>query len=358
VSAQLLTIVFNALSVHLTHAEDIERALLRAKEVIGELPLLQRRDNEEEESRPVEKRGLRQLLVSDSIFGGVFARAVSKLLYKLRRGGSFNRLAAPILLVLCSLLRHYQSHLSAVDQAVVDQLTVILRRVVDSARFVQAEDALFEADDCLPLDFTFNEKKSEMIEKNPEDLIHFRLLRRTEEVGEFDYDDEEVNDILEQTADRVDYVNKLKSIVQLTGSFDPLYAEAFVRVNKYDLFFEILLINNSKSNLLNIQIEFSSSVEVLVLEKAQSVNLRPAESVLLRTQLRFSESEFGVIYGFINYDNQAGLEQPYLITEEITIDYMQFVEPAELSETNFKLEWQKAEHEVVFEHEIPAKAGR
>lgn len=49
-------------------------------------------------------------------------------------------------------------------------------------------------------------------------------------------------------------MSKLKSIVQLTGSFDPLYAEAFIKVNKYDLFFEILLINNSKSNLLNIQI--------------------------------------------------------------------------------------------------------
>lgn len=65
---------------------------------------------------------------------------------------------------------------------------------------------------------------------------------------------------------------------------------------------------------------------------------------MLRTQLRFSESEFGVLYGFINYDNQAGLEQPYLITEEIVIDYMQFVQPAEISETNFKLEWQRAEH--------------
>jgi coatomer subunit beta len=177
----------------------------------------------------------------------------------------------------------------------------------------------------VPLDFTFNEKKTEMIEKNPEDLLHFRLLRKTEETNEFDYDEEEVNDILEQAPEKVDYISKLISVVQLTGSFDQLYAEAFVRVNKYDLFFEILLINNSKSNLLNIQIEFSSSVEVLVLEKAQSVNLRPAESVMLRTQLRFSESEFGIIYGFINYDSQAGLEQPYLITEEITIDYMQFV---------------------------------
>lgn len=104
-------------------------------------------------------------------------------------------------------------------------------------------------------------------------------------------------------------------MVQLTGSFDPLYAEAFIRVNKYDLFFEILLINNTKANLLNVQIEFTSNAAVLVLEKAQSVNLRPFESVMLRTQLRFTDSEFGVIYGYINYDNQAGLEQPYIITE-------------------------------------------
>jgi hypothetical protein len=51
-----------------------------------------------------------------------------------------------------------------------------------------------------------------------------------------------------------------------------------------------------------------------VLEKAQSVNLRPSESVFLRTQLRFVTGEFGSIYGYINYDNQAGIDQPYLIT--------------------------------------------
>ena len=66
-------------------------------------------------------------------------------------------------------------------------------------------------------------------------------------------------------------------------------------------------------------------MEILILEKAQNVNLRPYESVLLRTQLRFTNNEFGVIYGYINFDNQAGLEQPFLITEEINIDYMQFV---------------------------------
>ena len=53
--------------------------------------------------------------------------------------------------------------------------------------------------------------------------------------------------------------------MQLTGAFDPLYSEAFVTVNKYDIFFEILLINTSKNNLLNIQVEFSSPVPTLIL---------------------------------------------------------------------------------------------
>ena len=42
---------------------------------------------------------------------------------------------------------------------------------------------------------------------------------------------------MEQKAEKVDYISKLKSLVQLTGSFDPIYAEAFINVNKYDLFF-------------------------------------------------------------------------------------------------------------------------
>lgn len=118
VSVQLLTTIFNALSLHLTKPEQIEHTILRIKEVIGELPLVQKGEDGEEQLRK-DKAGLRYLLITDSIFGGVFGRALGKLLYKLRQGKSFNRLAAPILLVLCSLLRHYQSNLCFVDQAVV-----------------------------------------------------------------------------------------------------------------------------------------------------------------------------------------------------------------------------------------------
>ena len=70
-------------------------------------------------------------------------------------------------------------------------------------------------------------------------------------------------------------MEKLKSMVQLTGHFDPLYAESFINVNKYDISFEILLVNTTKNNMLNVQVEFSSTAEIMILEKALSVNLRP-----------------------------------------------------------------------------------
>lgn len=67
--------------------------------------------------------------------------------------------------------------------------------------------------------------------------------------------------------------------------------------------------------------------------------MRPFQSVSLRTQIRFTTGEFGSIYGYINYDNQAGIEQPYLITEEIKIDFIQFIQPAKIVQNEFKLKW-------------------
>ena len=77
-------------------------------------------------------------------------------------------------------------------------------------------------------------------------------------------------------------------MVQLTGHFDPLYAECFISVNKYDISFEILVINTTKANMLNVQVEFSSTAEILILEKAPSINLRPFETAEVRTQIRFT----------------------------------------------------------------------
>jgi hypothetical protein len=50
---------------------------------------------------------------------------------------------------------------------------------VDIGKFVNSQDPLFESGREVPLDFTFNEKKTEMIEKNPEDLLHTTRRKST-----------------------------------------------------------------------------------------------------------------------------------------------------------------------------------
>ena len=82
--------------------------------------------------------GLRYHLINDSILGGVFSRSVAKLLYKIRKGDKFNSYACPILMILCSMLRNYQNNLAFVDQAVIDQMTVIIRKIVNPDIFVAA----------------------------------------------------------------------------------------------------------------------------------------------------------------------------------------------------------------------------
>lgn len=45
------------------------------------------------------------------------------------------------------------------------------------------------------------------------------------------------------------YTKRLSKVIQLTGYSDPVYAEAFVDFHKYDINFEILLVNRTKEML-------------------------------------------------------------------------------------------------------------
>lgn len=180
-SEQVLTIVLNELGIYLEDREQIEQTIISLQGTIGALPL--EKKEEEETDTKEKKQGLRYYLINDSILGGVFARSIAKLLYKIRKSESFNRFACPVLMILCSLLRNYQNNLSFVDQAVIDQITVIVRKIVNPNVFIAKEDPLFATKDAPVSNFTFNDKKVEMIEKNPEDLVHFRLLRKGEEAS-------------------------------------------------------------------------------------------------------------------------------------------------------------------------------
>lgn len=61
--------------------------------------------------------------------------------------------------------------------------------------------------------------------------------------------------------------------------------------------------------------------------------------------MKIATTEVGIIFGSINYENIAGIEQDYIVTSEIPIDIIDFVYPAPITDKKFRRLWQKYEWE-------------
>lgn len=48
-------------------------------------------------------------------------------------------------MILCSLLRNYELNISTVDQATIDQISTLIRKVINPETFVNQKDTVYEA---------------------------------------------------------------------------------------------------------------------------------------------------------------------------------------------------------------------
>jgi coatomer subunit beta len=139
------------------------------------------------------------------------------------------------------------------------------------------------------------------------------------------------------------YVSRLDKIVQLTGFSDAVYAEAYVNVNQYDIILELLIINQTADTLQNLTVEFSTLGDLKLVERPtpQTVGAHGFHSV--KVNIKVASTETGVIFGNIVYDG------PHLfncvILNEITIDIMDYINPATCTESGFRTMWSEFEWE-------------
>lgn len=66
------------------------------------------------------------------------------MLYKIRASAEFNKNACSILMILCSLLRNYEEHIYQVDQATIDQISTLIRKIITPDKFNKGSDKAFE----------------------------------------------------------------------------------------------------------------------------------------------------------------------------------------------------------------------
>lgn len=66
----------------------------------------------------------------------------------------------------------------------------------------------------------------------------------------------------------------LHQVTQLTGFSDPVYAEAYVHVNQYDIVLDVLVVNQTSDTLQNCTLELATLGEACLL--SQLLELKPA----------------------------------------------------------------------------------
>jgi coatomer subunit beta len=136
-----------------------------------------------------------------------------------------------------------------------------------------------------------------------------------------------------------------EKIYQLTGYSDPIYAEAFVTVHHYDILLKIVLINRTAKTIQNVNVELLTQGNIKVVEKPVAVTLRGQQTTTVKSSLKVSSTDNGAIYGYLTFDSPSG-NVPFVINiNEIQIDFINALQPAECTELEFKKKWAEYEWE-------------
>mmetsp|Transcript_12241 Transcript_12241/g.33004 ORF Transcript_12241/g.33004 Transcript_12241/m.33004 type:complete len:536 (+) Transcript_12241:123-1730(+) len=204
-------------------------------------------------------------------------------------------------------------------------------------------------------------EKAERNQVGVEELVQFDLLRSrrvaggVEDVGGSGASDDMVAALLggdsasagSDGGARRAGTFSLDRIVQLTGMSDPLYAEAQVIVRSFDVFLDVLVINKSNDTLQAVTIEWATMGDLKLCERPPSLTLAPGAQKSVRTNIKVSSTDTGIIFGNIVYDiaGGAGGQSGCVILNDIHIDIMDYVRPGEVSDTAFRSMWAEFEWE-------------
>jgi len=204
-------------------------------------------------------------------------------------------------------------------------------------------------------------EKEDQISVQIDDLLVLRQLRANRAVGVEDLDDLD-DDLLQLTGIQNDDAKQglqLSRLRQLTGLSDPVYAEAYVQVHVYDIVLDVLVINQTPDTLQNLCLELATLGDLKLCERPRSYNLGPFDSKRIRANIKVSSTETGIIFGNIVYDvaGQAttlNADKNCVILNDIHIDIMDYISPAQCSPADFRNMWSEFEWEnkVVVNTEI------
>ncbi|KAJ3436583.1 coatomer subunit beta [Anaeramoeba flamelloides] len=132
----------------------------------------------------------------------------------------------------------------------------------------------------------------------------------------------------------------LNQIYQLTGFSDPVYAEAVMIVDGFDLYIDALIKNQTSYTLQNLSLELFTLGGLKVIQRQQPYSIAPLGQKTIRTTLKVSSTETGMIFGNINYDVSGSKnETNSVVLNDININVLNYLIPSDTSEFKFRKMW-------------------
>jgi len=192
------------------------------------------------------------------------------------------------------------------------------------------------------------DKKNRSVQAD--DLVSFKqLLSRTELGGLEDVFESSLSQALIGSSQRPGLdlsVSKLNKVKQLTGFSDPVYSEAYVNVNQYDIVLDVLIVNQTSDTLQNCTLELATLGDLKLVERPAPIILAPHDFANIRASVKVASTENGFIFGNIVYDVTGSTsDKNVVVLNNIHIDLMDYIVPASCTDAEFRQMWADFEWE-------------
>lgn len=307
-----------------------------------------------------QKPPLRQLVLDgDYYLATVLSSTLTKLVMRYsersQNAARTNALRAEAMLIMISVIRVGQSQFvkTLIDEDSVDRIMSCVRSLSEFSQKKELETVFLEDTRKSFATMVQTEEKKRAAKEasermksavNVDDSFSIRQLKKKDADG---------NDEIEQDLERAtggdtateDLSSKLSRVVQLTGFSDPVYAEAYVKVHQFDIVLDVLLVNQTTETLQNLTVEFATLGDLKVVERPPTQNVGPHDFINLQSTIKVSSTDTGVIFGNVLYEGEKGVDSNVVILNDVHVDIMDYIKPAQCTETQFRTMWTEFEWE-------------
>jgi len=105
----------------------------------------------------------------------------------------------------------------------------------------------------------------------------------------------------------------------------------------------VLIVNQTSDTLQNLCLEFATLGDLKLVERPTTQTLAPHSFHSVKTSIKVSSTESGVIFGNIIWE--VGTKETCVVLSDIHVDIMDYIKPAYCNETQFRSMWTEFEWE-------------